>query len=326
MGKIFTTDDVPPRERVGRWQEIISELFVRLDCWSSDADVFDGNVEASMLGDIGCNRVATKPVNVCRTRRHIARAHGDFLHVAFVTDGSDGIAQDGRETLLESGDFAFYDTTRPFEVRSNTVAMTIFQVPRDLVCARVGAVEMFTATKFTSRRPLDQLAFQFWNGVSHAFDQAAEPVRVRLHDQALDLLAMAIAERQEDLPVSSSTHRSVMLYRLKAHIQSRLRDSRLSLSQVAAEFGVSARYINDLLGDEQLPFTRYVLSQRLERCRQDLSNRALTQRQIGQIAFSWGFNDLSHFTRRFKERYGLSPREYRQGSRPSESSPRRPGS
>jgi AraC-like DNA-binding protein len=323
MGKIFTTDDVPPRERVGRWQEIISELFVRLDCCSAGAEVFDGNVEASMLGDIECNRVATKPVNVYRTRRHIARAQGEFLHVAFVTEGSDGIVQDGRETLLEAGDFAFYDTTRPFEVRSDAVAMTIFQVPRDLVCARVGAVEMFTATKFTSRRPLDQLAFQFWNGVSRMSEHVAEPFRIRLHDQALDLLAMTIAERQENLPVSPSTHRSVMLYRLKAHIQNRLRDSRLSLPQVAAEFGVSARYINDLLADEQMSFTRYVLSQRLERCQQDLSSKALTRRQIGEIAFSWGFNDLSHFTRRFKERYGLSPREYRQGSQASASSQRR---
>jgi AraC-like DNA-binding protein len=326
MGKIFTTDDVPPRERVGRWQEIISELFVRLDCRSPGADAFDGNVEASMLGDIECNRVATKPVNVYRTRHHIARAQGDYLHVAFVTEGSDGIVQDGRETLLEAGDFAFYDTTRPFEVRSGTVAMTIFQVPRDLVCARVGAVEMFTATKFSCRRPLDQLAFQFWNGISRVSDHVTDSIRIRLHDQALDLLAMAIAERQENLPVSSSTHRSVMLYRLKAHIQNRLRDSCLSLSQVAAEFGVSARYINDLLADEQMSFTRYVLSQRLERCRQDLSSNVLTGRQIGEIAFSWGFNDLSHFTRRFKERYGLSPRAYRQGARPPAASLRRPGS
>ena len=33
---------------------------------------------------------------------------------------------------------------------------------------------------------------------------------------------------------------------------------------------------------------------------------------MSDIAFSWGFNDAAHFSRSFKEQYGMSPREFRQ--------------
>ncbi|WP_371764092.1 helix-turn-helix domain-containing protein [Massilia sp.] len=35
------------------------------------------------------------------------------------------------------------------------------------------------------------------------------------------------------------------------------------------------------------------------------------------MAFAWGFNDLSHFGRVFREQYGMSPRDWRQSQRPN---------
>ena len=36
---------------------------------------------------------------------------------------------------------------------------------------------------------------------------------------------------------------------------------------------------------------------------------------IGDIAYSWGFSDLSHFGRRFKAEFGCSPGDYRRQHR-----------
>jgi AraC family transcriptional activator of tynA and feaB len=32
---------------------------------------------------------------------------------------------------------------------------------------------------------------------------------------------------------------------------------------------------------------------------------------ISEIAYAWGFNDLSHFNRAFRARFGMTPREWR---------------
>jgi len=39
----------------------------------------------------------------------------------------------------------------------------------------------------------------------------------------------------------------------------------------------------------------------------------LAHRHVSEIAFAWGFNDLSHFGRVFREHFGMSPRDFRQG-------------
>jgi hypothetical protein len=56
--------------------------------------------------------------------------------------------------------------------------------------------------------------------------------------------------------------------------------------------------------------------QRLERCKRDLSDPAHMARHVGDNAFSWGFNDLTHFSRIFKQRLGASPREWREHPTP----------
>ena len=38
---------------------------------------------------------------------------------------------------------------------------------------------------------------------------------------------------------------------------------------------------------------------------------ALRHRTIGDLAFSWGFVDASHFSRAFKARFGVGPTDYR---------------
>ncbi len=54
----------------------------------------------------------------------------------------------------------------------------------------------------------------------------------------------------------------------------------------------------------------------MERCRADLAAPRLAARTITDIALSHGFNDAAHFSRLFKESYGMSPAEYRASSRP----------
>jgi AraC-like DNA-binding protein len=78
---------------------------------------------------------------------------------------------------------------------------------------------------------------------------------------------------------------------------------------VAAGTGLSARYINDLFRDEQTSLIRHVWQRRLENCRKELLSPLHSGHQISEIAMRWGFNDLSHFSRAFRQRFGCAPRE-----------------
>jgi AraC family transcriptional regulator, positive regulator of tynA and feaB len=66
-----------------------------------------------------------------------------------------------------------------------------------------------------------------------------------------------------------------------------------------------------LLFEQGTSLQRLIVSRRLDHCRRALEDPSQARRTMTDIAFAWGFSDLSHFDRRFKAEYGCSPRDYR---------------
>ena len=309
----FTTDGTPGNRRLALWQDIVCDVYVQLDCKSDLGSAFSGSVTRARLGQATCSEVSSQRQHVFRTPSRIARSHEDFILIALGKHGVGGVAQDGRETLIRPGEFAIYDTTRPYELHfEEAFTQTILQVPRDMLRRRIAGTEALTAMTFGSDRPVQKLAHDFVYQLCQSADQIEPEHAVRLSEQAADLVAMALSERLDGQPLSSSTHRSALVYRLKAHVRAHLADPDLSLAATAKALGISPRYVNDLLSDEKTSFQLYLLGERLAHCERDLISPLLAHRHVGEIAFGWGFNDLSHFGRVFREHYGMAPRDWRQ--------------
>ncbi len=313
MAVLLDTSSSVPDRRLAVWQDIVCDVFVGLDCRSDMHDGFWGSVSQTRIGPVAFTQVDSCAQRVFRTPSRIARASEDFVLMAFANSGVNGVYQDGREAKVSAGQFVIYDTTRPYELRfDDSFSQTIVQMPRKLLQQRIGSLDGLTATTFDSGRPLERLAYEFLRSISKTIEYVDPSTANRLLEQALDLVAMAFAGRISERSPEQSFHRSALLYRLKNYILTHLRDPELSLSRVAAAVGISPRYASDLLAAEQISFRSYVQMQRLERCKRDLADPAQMARHIGDIAFAWGFNDLAHFSRIFKQRFGVSPREWRE--------------
>jgi len=62
-----------------------------------------------------------------------------------------------------------------------------------------------------------------------------------------------------------------------------------------------------------LSVSDWIRVQRLAHCKDDLANPLLDRKSITEIAFFWGFNDSAHFSRAFRQEFGMSPRRFRTG-------------
>ena len=62
------------------------------------------------------------------------------------------------------------------------------------------------------------------------------------------------------------------------------------------------------------PAAEYKSHRRLSHCAASLRDPSQAHRSITDICFSYGFNSTSHFSRLFKERFGIAPRDYRSAS------------
>ena len=310
----FTTDDSPGHRRLALWQDIVCDVFVGLDCKSDLGSAFRGSVTPAPLGKAACSEVCSDRQHVFRTPSRIARSDQDFILIALGNRGAGGVVQDGRETVIHPGEFALYDTTRPYELKfdGHLHADHLQGAARDAAApARRDRDPHRRSPSAPTRRCRGSPTISS-TGSARARIRSSRTTPPLCRNRPSTVLAMALGERLGKTPLPSSTHRSALLYRLKAHIRAHLADPDLSLSETAAALGISSRYVNDLLADEDTSFQRYVLGERLAQCRRDLASPVLAHRHISEIAFAWGFNDLSHFGRVFREHFGMSPRDFRQ--------------
>lgn len=87
--------------------------------------------------------------------------------------------------------------------------------------------------------------------------------------------------------------------------------ARLSLTKVAAHFGLSPQYFSTFFKENfGRTFTQHVNSLRIEQAARLLRETDLPVMDVG---FTVGFDNFSYFIKRFRSVYGVSPSHYRKG-------------
>ena len=137
----------------------------------------------------------------------------------------------------------------------------------------------------------------------------------RLQTTISEMAWDALREQLEAPPCPCGDMQST---RLKAHIESQLADPDLSVESIARACGISVRSVHRAFAaDPAGSVSKYIWMSRLSRCAADLRDPGQAHRPITDICFSWGFNSTSHFSRLFKDQFGVPPRIYRPVRRPT---------
>jgi AraC-like DNA-binding protein len=124
-----------------------------------------------------------------------------------------------------------------------------------------------------------------------------------------ELLLLAFGGAGKIAPDASSV-RAANLVRVKRTIRARLADADLKLVDIAAECGLSLRYLHDLFRDDGRTACEYIRSERLLRARHILEN--LPALPITDVSMSCGFSSPSQFATAFRRAFGISPRDAKQ--------------
>jgi AraC-like DNA-binding protein len=102
-----------------------------------------------------------------------------------------------------------------------------------------------------------------------------------------------------------------MLAQVRSYVRQHLTEPGLDAEQVAAALAISVRQLYRLCAAAQLSLEQWIIAQRLEGARSELSDPASRHRSIAVVARRWGFTDPSYFSRRFRRAFDLSPRDWR---------------
>lgn len=312
MTLLLSTDTVPPRERLAYWTDMICNTYVQLECDAMRNDRFTGSINSQSMPGLDLSVVASGAQKVLRTPHQIARGSADCFLVSIQTKGKGVLRQDGRDALLSPGDFALYDSTRAYELHfDGDFQQIVLKLPGKLLRSAVRDTEKLTATTVSGRAGAGHLMIGMIKTLWEDIDALESASAVAVADGVLNILVAGL----QTLPtiqgrgVSSLT--SYHLTCIKGEIDSRLRNPALSVGDVARDLGISVGHIHRLFRQESTTPAQYIWSRRLAMCSRDLVDPRLAGHSISEIAFSWGFNDAAHFSRSFRDRFGVPPREWR---------------
>jgi AraC family transcriptional activator of tynA and feaB len=308
----FSTSAVHPRDRFDFWHDVACKSYVEHECRAEHPSSFEGHVEIAPLGQASLSTYSNAPMHIWRTPRQVSRGQSDDLYLCLQLEGTCQISQDGRDAMLQPGDFSIADTARPYSFSyPENSRQLVLKVGRRQMEARIGKVHSLTAVTVHGADGAGGLASSFMRMLPRYRDAFSGMAELQIANQSFDLVALALSESAGRRGVNLSSASAAAIVRLRHAVEACIADPAARCADVAATAGMSVRYANHLLLQEGTSLERFMQHRRLEKCREALLDPAQGNLSINEIAYSRGFADASHFSRSFKTAYGASPRDYR---------------
>ena len=322
MPRLVTTADVEARHRVAYWTDLVCDAYVQLECdAAAGAAVIDGEIASERLATLELSRVTSTAQRVRRTPAKIARASEDFFLVSIQTEGQGVVAQDGREALLGPGDFALYDSTRPYELRfDGAFQQFVLMLPGPTLRSALRDTDKLTASTVRGDRGAGHLMIGMIRTLAADIGMLAPESAAAVADSVTQILVAGLsalpAARREAVSQLTAYHRES----IRALVRRRWRDPGFGVAGIAAELRLSPSTLHRAWAGEACSLADWLWAQRLDGARRDLCDPAFAARSVSEIAFACGFNDAAHFSRAFRARFGCAPRELRATSSSAPSS------
>ncbi|KKB82828.1 hypothetical protein VW29_14820 [Devosia limi DSM 17137] len=290
------------------WQTSTSFISQNSLLTEEDAAAFHGSAQIFFLGRLVLlESTASHPTRMLRTGLDVARSDVDLLQICLLTKGV--ITGRGEPAFrVGPGDICFIDCSQPFECEVSGFAMTVLLVPRDALPSSLSDY-LVHGLVLKADRPataiLAQLMRQTYEmapSLSHDEAEAAARAAVSL---AFDLFKSGLSPKKDlaSAPLD-------LLGAAQARIERLLENPELSAAMLQKQLRVSRATLYELFvpnGGVQA----YIRERRLQRCYEILRSNHRPNDTIGTVAFSLGFRSEAHFSRAFKDRFGLSPRTLR---------------
>lgn len=314
MSVVFRAHGLPPAARVDYWREIISNVFMPLDLRGEMGAQTPAELRTTEIGPIRFTESVTgsgASFRTGRTPRLIRSSDPDVYLVGVLVEGDVRVEQDGRQAVLRPGDLSFIDPARPFE-QSFTVMRNIrVSVPKAMISLRHRELGELTGVRIPGDRGAGALASALARQLADSVDELPAPEAARLGIAVVDLLAVALAGRLDRTSAVPEARERTLVHRIYAFVEQRLTDPELSPRGIAAAHHISLRYLHKLFEDEPVTVGDWIRRRRLERCRQDLCDPTQRDRPVAAIGARWGFRSAAHFSRAFRDAYGVAPAEFR---------------
>ena len=304
---VWSTDAIRAHERFSYWREALCQSMFNLTIEAAPQG-FSARVASRSAGILRFASSEATGYRVLRNRRDIDTAPSDHYSVFVQLQGRSVITQQDQALAIDPSDICISDGRFPFHADLPGHGRRIIAViPREMVDRRAPWLRGKALHKLAAASPFVDLAKRHLLQLAPPDSTLSEGATGLLTENLCNLLALASAN---DV-ATSRLQPELQMEAILAFCRQNLHDAELTPQRVADRFGISVRTLHLRFSQIGETFGRWLLESRLEACRMALRDKNQRGVNISDIAYRWGFNDLSHFNKVFRARFEQTPREWR---------------
>ncbi len=241
------------------------------------------------------------------------REQGFFYHgeehpmpeLTYVDQGSLHSVADGQDILLEPGDIAIFGPNQwHMHYADMGVAPRYVTISFDMEGADISPL---LNRKFSAPQQVITLIQQMLKEQDRMDDQSTDMIIAHLTSLMLVLLRQAGSSTGKPRTSNSVHSENEIIRRAQQFISSHVRE-KLSVPIVAKNVDVSPSYLTALFHKNlQISPGEYIRRIKLQESKQMIRDNSMN---FTQIAAALQYSTVHHFSRQFKEKYGITPSEY----------------
>ena len=226
--------------------------------------------------------------------------------LTYVDQGSLHSVADGQDQLLKQGDIVLYAPNQwHMQYADIDVAPRYVTLTFDL---DGGSLDALYNRKFTAPRQALALLRQMLREQEHMDDFSNDMIIAQLNMLLLELLREAKSPSGVKLQTSNAIHsENEIIRKAQQFISAHIRE-KLSVPLVARQVDVSPSYLTALFHKNlQISPGEYIRRIKLQESKQMIRENNLN---FTEIAAALQYSTVHHFSRQFKEKFGITPTEY----------------
>jgi AraC family transcriptional activator of tynA and feaB len=305
----LNTSGLTPKKQIQCWSDALTDLCGQFDIDPMKASSFDGRINYTTVSKLKLCQIEASQHRLAHTASRAKVGTHPYFKILFQTYGISHFEQGGRRIDLMPGDCLAYDVSTPHTIVSPTLTRhEVVIVPKELLQERGFRLAKMSACKLSARTGTGRIAHDF---VHAAFDEASKLSpnnAIGVADALIDLLLLPLREPDASF---DRVGPEAMYIRAQFFIREHLRDPNLSIDQISAALNCTKRYLHMLFSEKGTTISDYIRQARLQNCRQELETQV--GKSVTDVAFSWGFSSSSHFSRVFRQHFGVVPSAIHKG-------------
>lgn len=287
------------------WHDLVQPLF-RVSLDADSAASFRAEVQAVPIADALLTTCSSRAQGFERDASDVRSSGWDHIVIQhYVTGSFEGLCGD-RTVAVEAGNVNVLDLNRTLRTRSTDFSNITLILPRDRL--PIAASHDLHGRAIGRASGLASVI----GGHLRSLAAHAPSLSPREASTALEALCLMLSGsdlREADPLVRAAANASVH-ERICTYIDRHLDDPNLSPTGIAAACRVSRATLYRLFGFDG-GVMAYVAGRRLDRAFAALSRADGERGSIAQVAYRSGFTSETHFSRSFRSRFAMTPRDAR---------------